>query len=1041
MTTCEPDGWVEQIKAAVAEAMRQRYCPPRATYRLQFHREYMTFRDAAQLVPYLHGLGVSHVYASPLMKACPGSVHGYDIVDHRCLNPELGTDDDFAAFIAELKRHGMGLLLDIVPNHMGIATEENAWWHDVLENGPSSPYARFFDIDWQPVKAELENKVLLPLLGGQYGEVLEAGRLRVEYHEGAFCLRYYQRCLPLDPRSYAFILKLRLPALKEALGNDSADLRELESILTALEYLPTTAETAPDRVAERQREKEVIKERLRRWTAVSSAAAAFIEETLQELNGKVGEPQSFDRLDELLNAQVYRLAHWKAAAEEVNYRRFFDINDLAAVCTEEPQVFDYAHQFIFELLVRGDVSGLRVDHIDGLLDPLEYLRRLQSGYLRTLARKVFEQLRAENTTAGGGANADAKPSGETSAGVPPWDILEPVLMQALSETDFPRLPVYVVVEKILGPDEPLPPSWPAAGTTGYDFLNLVNRLFVDREGFRKMVNTYQRFTDDYSDFAEVVYQAKLLILRVAMSSELQLLAHRLNRISERHRRSRDFTLNSLRIALREILTCFPVYRTYIREGRISDRDRQMVHRAVVQAKRRNPARDAAVFDFVGDVLLLEQPPNLDEAGRRERELFVGRFQQVTSPLVAKGVEDTAFYVYLPLISLNEVGGDPTKGGGSVAEFHHENRERLAAWPESLVTTTTHDTKRSEDVRSRINVLAEMPDRWRKTVNRWARLNRRFRREVDGLPAPSPHDEYLFYQTLVGVWPLEAIAGPLPEQFIARLQTYMEKAAREAKRRSSWINPNVDYEAAVREFVASALEERPRNRFLTEVRTFLEHTVDWGLFYALAKTLLKLTVPGVPDIYQGQELWEFQLVDPDNRRPADFALRRRLLAELEAAYSQDDDARLRFVRDLAAHPRDSRLKLLVTWRALQFRRRHAALFKSGRYEVLTAEGAGAEHICAFAWRRPKEDIAGQEAAIVVVPRLLIRLAALAQEGPPVARPPLGGDVWGDTQLNIAPLPASPWKNIFTGRTCTPHDDRLSLADVFADFPVALLSNVE
>ena len=591
--------------------------------------------------------------------------------------------------------------------------------------------------------------------------------------------------------------------------------------------------------------------------------------------------------------------------------------------------------------------------------------------------------------------------------LPRWEVVEPLLLETLRREigNLPPpalLPVYVVVEKILGPDEPLPPEWPVAGTTGYDFLNLVNRLLVDRAGLAEIAKVYHRFTAERTDFRESSHQTRRLILRVAMSSDLLLLAHRINRISERHRRSRDFTLNSLRVALREILTCFPVYRTYIHESRVSDRDRQMIQRAVAQAKRRNPARDAAVFDFIRNVLLLEQPPELDEAGRRERELFVGRFQQVTSPLVAKGIEDTAFYLHFPLASLNEVGGDPDRGASTVGEFHHENRQRLAERPGSLVTTTTHDTKRSEDLRARINVLSEVPQRWRSAVNRWARLNRRHHREVDGLPAPSRNDEYLLYQTLVGAWPLEALGGPLPPDFIERIQLYMEKATREAKQRTSWISPNAGYDAAVREFVAAILDDRPKNRFLAEFRGFLDRLVDWGLYGSLGQTLLKLCSPGVPDVYQGQELWEFWLVDPDNRRPVDFALRRELLAELQAETSAGAESRLALARRLATNPRDARLKLLVTWQALHFRRRHADLFQRGQYEALTAEGAAAEHVCAFAWRRTPSAGKPEQVALVVVPRLVARLATRSAGAAEPSRAPLGEAVWSDTRLNLAPL---------------------------------------
>ncbi len=1055
--------WVDEIVAEVRRAIAEQRGWPEAAYRLQFNREGMTFNDAAALVPYLHELGISHVYASPCMKAAAGSPHGYDVVDYGRLNTELGGAEGYSALAAALHQHDMGLIQDIVPNHMGIVAAENAWWSNVLENGPGSPYAHYFDIDWHPVKTELKNKVLLPLLGGQYGEILESGQLQLEYHDGAFFLRYFQQQLPLDPRTYPIILANRLDELKDSLGAESDELRELESILTALEYLPPATETETLRATERQREKEVIKGRLRRLADNSPRIAEFVEQNLRELNGRPDDPRSFDRLDSVLNAQVYRLAYWKAASDEVNYRRFFDINELAAVCTEDPQAFDLIHQLIFDMLVRGEVDGLRIDHIDGLFDPLEYLWRLQWGYLKALGRAAQRRLIEQRTSSGDGPVSEAfrwevvepRVLGELWRGLgghPPSDLLlegapddatlpwRPIDSRPTTDDDHPtyRFPLYVLVEKILGPKEPLPETWPVAGTTGYDFLNPVNRMLADRAGLHELLKIYKRFTGHRTDFREVTYQARLLILRVAMSSDLHLLAHRINRISERHRRTRDYTLDSLRLALREILTCFPEYRTYIRHRRVSERDRRVIHRAVGQAKRRNPARDSTLFDFIRDVLLLEQPPGLDEEGRDQRDLFVGRFQQVTSPLVAKGIEDTAFYQYLPLASLNEVGGDPVGGAGTVADFHAENHGRLEQRPGSLIATTTHDTKRSEDVRARINVISEIPQQWRSAVNRWSRLNRRHRREVDGLAAPSRNDEYLLYQTLIGVWPLDPPDAESWPRFVERIQGYMEKATREAKRRTSWISPNKEYDDAVRDFVAVVLDDNPKNRFLAELRAFEDRVVDFGLYSALSQVLLKLTSPGVPDVYQGQELWGFWLVDPDNRRPVDFDRRKWLLAEIQATGAAGAEERLALARHLAENPRDSRLKLLVTCQALQFRRRHADLFRRGRYEPLAVEGFAAEHVCAFAWRRTPSTGEPEETAIVVVPRLLARLASQFHEEPHDPWRPLGETVWRDTRLLIPALPPDrPLTNIFTGQTCPFDESSVSLATVFSDFPVALL----
>jgi (1->4)-alpha-D-glucan 1-alpha-D-glucosylmutase len=1061
--------WGQRVADAVERAVTDRLSHPTASYRLQFQKGQLTFRDAAALVPYLDELGVSHLYASPCLKTRSGSAHGYDVVDYGQLDPELGSADDYRALADALRSRGMGQILDTVPNHMSATPVENSWWNDVLENGPGSPYAGYFDIDWHPVKEELHDRVLLPMLGDQYGQVLESGELKLEHREGSLFIRYGQKRLPLDPGTYRVILTHRLDKLKEALPADSEELRELESIATACEHLPGRTDVDPARVAERQREKEVVKTRIRSLVGRSPAIAEFIRQNTEEFNGRPDDPHSYDELDKLLDAQVYRLSHWKAAVDEINYRRFFDVNELAAVCMEDPRVFEESHRLVFDLLVRGDVAGLRIDHIDGLYDPTEYLRRLQWGYLRALGRAHYQRIaeaRPEHCPIVAGAPGAAESPDEP----PPWNELEPAFLRAVAEgferllpvpaSFLPapgtgenhsapqpaaldnyrgaRLPLYVLVEKILSPEEPLPEHWLVAGTTGYDFLNSVNGLFVDRPGLEDLARLYSRFIDERLDFREVAHQSKLLILRASMPSELMLLAHRLNRISERHRRTRDFTLNTLRVALREILACFPVYRTYIHAGCVSEADRQFVHRAVAQAKRRNPATNAALFDFIRDVLLLEQPPGLDEAGRRERELFVGRFQQVTSPVIAKGIEDTAFYRYFPLASLNEVGGNPARGTTSVEEFHRQNLARQARWPRSLTATTTHDTKRSEDVRARIDVLAEIPHLWRAAVNRWARLNRRHRREVDGQPAPSRNDEYLFYQSLVGVWPLQppddAALRPLAE----RLQIYMEKATREAKVHTSWINPHWDYDAAVRQFVAAALDGRPKNRFLGEFRRFHEQVVNWGLFTALSQTLLKLTSPGVPDIYQGQELWDFSLVDPDNRRPVDFARRRDMLARLRAIIAAGDPALAALARQLAQNPRDPRLKLFVTWRVLQFRRRHAELFQLGDYIPLDVQGPRARHVCAFARVCGSPLGAGPKIAIVIVPRLIAQLTPLAPDSSP-APSPVGSAVWEDTHVMVGDWASSPLKNLFTGQECSPQDSRVLAAAALSDFPVALLTS--
>jgi (1->4)-alpha-D-glucan 1-alpha-D-glucosylmutase len=1084
---------VRTVADAIDRVLHDPLRRPAATYRLQFHPRHMTFRDAARLVPYLAELGISHLYASPYLAARSDSEHGYDVVDHSRLDPRLGSDDDYQSLVRALRDHALGQVLDIVPNHMGVATPENARWMDVLENGPSSPWAHYFDIDWNPHKDELRNKILLPLLGEQYGAALEAGQLELRYADGALTVHYFDHILPVEPKSYALVLGRFLEELQSQCAADDEDLLELQSILTALQHLPPYTTTVPDRIQERQREKEIVKSRLRQLTERSPRMAEYVRRCVQAFRVSPDDQRSADALDQLLSVQVYRLSHWKAASDEINYRRFFDINDLAALSMEEPDVFERTHRFVFQLLAHGDVHGLRIDHIDGLFDPVEYLWRLQTGFLQELAAAVYAAC-----TAGGPQTADPPPRAAPSAASwPAWEeVAESVLAEVVRRLGaapspdagdslrkslrFPpaAAPLYVVAEKILEPEEPLPTQWPIAGTTGYDFLNRCLGLFVDADGLRDVERAYSRFIGVRMDFRDVVYECKLLILRVAMSSELQLLAYRLNRLSEKHRRTRDFTFNNLRTALREILACFPVYRTYIGAGGISERDRRFVHQAVAQAKRRNPAMDAAVFDFVRDVLLLEQPPQLDAEGRRERDFFVGRFQQVTSPVMAKGVEDTASYRYVPLVALNEVGGAPARPPADVGEFHRFLAARLATHPWSMNAATTHDTKRSEDVRARIAVLSEVPHRWRQAVAQWSRLNRRYVREVHGEPAPSRNDEYLFYQTLVGIWPLEPPRGEQLAALVARMQQYMEKATREAKWRTSWLQPDENYDAAVRQFVAAALRDDPKNRFLAALERFHARVVDWGLYTALSQKALQLLAPGVPDIYQGQELWDFSLVDPDNRRPVDFEQRRCLLAELRRQ-SVDAESRLALARRLARSPRDPRIKLFVTSEPLHLRRRAIELFVAGQYVPLQAAGAKAQHVVAFALREADGAVPPGRQVIVVVPRWLAALCPPDEEeaAPP---PPLGEAIWADTWISlpslisgstaslaeggavaaqragsashhsasfaqdaavatVAPSEAAVprLRDIFTGRCFDARGGSLRLADVLADFPLAAL----
>ena len=953
---------------------------PLSTYRLQFNAGF-TFADAATIVDYLHDLGISHCYASSYFRAVPGSTHGYDVADPTQLNPEIGDERSYGAWVTALRARGMGHIVDVVPNHMGIAQSANPWWQDVLENGASSRYAAVFDIDWKPLKPELEHKVLLPVLGDTYGAVLERQEIELEYERGAFRIRYYDNVFPIAPGTYGRILRLGQQGLLRDLGEQSDEAIEFLSILTAIRHLPGRQVQDPEDLAERHREKEVIKRRLAALTSRSPRILEHIQQAVAALNGVKGNARSFDGLDELLATQPYRLAYWRVAAEEINYRRFFDINELAAIRMEDPSVFELVHAYVFELMKRGCIDGLRIDHVDGLFDPGDYLQRLQAR-----AREV-------------------RP-----------------------DTYDAARPLYLVVEKILGDDEDLP-EWPVEGTTGYDFLVKLNGLFVDRRNERALNEVYERFARLRVPYREIAYRGKQLVLRVSMAGELNVLAHRLNIFSERNRHYRDFTLNSLTQAMREIIACFPVYRSYVneRDAEVSEQDRSAIERAVREAKRRNPNRPGAVYDFVRD-LLLKRADYIPESASDEHMRFVGKFQQVTSPVTAKGIEDTALYIYNRLVSLNEVGSEPDHLGVAPDRLHQWLEKRAARWPHGLSATSTHDTKRSEDVRARLNVLSEIPGAWKQAASRWARMNRRGRSIIDEQSYPSRNEEYLLYQTLLGSWPLEPMTPALEDEYRARITAYMHKAMREAKVYTSWINPSERHESAMSRFVEAVLS--PENRafrhdFLQLLRLVSQH----GIYNSLSQLAIKIGAAGVPDFYQGTELWDFSLVDPDNRRPVDYATRRALLQEIDAACAREG---LQAVAARLIDGRDDRLKLFATSTLLRCRAEQREVFERGTYQRLDVRGPRAEHVFAFA------RVLADRHVIVAVPRLVATLA------PDLEVPPLGERVWSGTELAAGALgdrPARAYRHVMTGARVTVHgegDAVLHAADLFAHFSIAVLT---
>src|SRR6266496_3205632 len=942
---------------------------PTCTYRLQFNR-WFTFSQAREIVPYLDALGISDVYASPYFQASPDSLHGYDITDHNKLNAAIGSREDYDAWIAELHAHAMGQVLDFVPNHVGIAEPLNEWWMDVLENGPSSRFAPYFDIDWHPLKSDLRDKVLLPILSDQYGRVLERGELQVLYEEGTFYLLYGERRLPIAPGTYRYVLDIALRNLADQKDEDF--YAELQSILTALEYLPKRTETDPKRIAERIREKGIIKRRLERRCAEAPQVQQAIEKALAQINGKAGDPRSFDKLDELLNAQSYRLAFWRVAAEEINYRRFFDVNDLAAIRVELPKVFDSVHHLVLELVSTGAVTGLRIDHPDGLYLPREYFAKLQQRSAKALGTTLPRDGRA----------------------------------------------IYMLAEKILTGSETLRKDWSVHGTTGYDFANHVMQLLVDSSAETAITKTFHRFIGHSIPFSHVLYAKKLLVMKLALANDVDVLGNMLDRLSEQDRRYRDFTLEALSRAVRETIACFPVYRTYVEADQpVSDEDEQIVERAIAAAKRRNPAIDESIFNFLRDVLLFRSPQNFDTAGRAAYTHFILKFQQTTAPVMAKGLEDTMFYIYNRLPALNEVGGEPQQFGLSGEVFHERNLDRQRDWPATLLATSTHDTKRSEDVRARMVAISEIPELWRRSLQRWRVSNRRWKRTINDVEAPDANEEYLLYQTLLGTWPVRADGEPEPvatPDYIERIQAYMAKALHEAKISTSWIQPNEEWDTAMGDFVAKILDPSPRNKFLPALIPVAKEVARLGAVNSLAQTLLKLTSPGVPDIYQGNEIWDYSLVDPDNRRPVDYKRRREMLESLATANPQD----------LVRNWPDGRIKMFLTQRVLQFRRENVELFQRGEYLPLTSNGTFAE--CCVSFARELED----QWIIVIAPRLSSH----------VGFPPIG-ESWKDTIVELPEtLPLAHAHDLFTCGPVPVQGRGVKLADAMSILPFAVITNL-
>ncbi len=895
---------------------------PAATYRVQFNADFR-FEHALALVPQLRRLGISHLYASPVFAARAGSQHGYDVTDPNRLNPELGTPEDFDRLSAALREHGMGLILDIVPNHMA-ASPANAWWMDVLENGSASRYAGYFGVNWSVAQENIEEKIFLPILGSVYGAVLDAGELKLSFEDGRFWLNYWETRLPVAPVTWAPIV---LPLPEELTANP-----EIQLLVDSLGRLPSREVTDWEALRHRETEKEAARQRIAQLVESEPEFRAHLDRRIAEVNGDV------HALHQIIEGQAYRLAYWMVARDRINYRRFFDVSDLIGIRVENQEVFEASHKLIFDLLRDGKIDGLRIDHIDGLNDPLGYLQRL------------------------------------------PRD-------------------VYTVAEKILVGTEQLPDDWPIQGTSGYDFLGYANSLFVGEEGWNRLDWLYREVVGFTSSREDIEYDRKRLSLRQLFPGELADLGASLASLAEDDWYARDLSPRDITRALREITANLEVYRTYTRDQNVSDVDREHVRKAKDEAlKRVEGMIDAQCFEFVERVLTLDFRRNMPDAEKEEWVRFVRRWQQLSGPVMAKGVEDSTFYVYNRLVSLNEVGGIPRPVG--VAEMHEFLSGRARRWPAAMNATSTHDTKRSEDVRARIHVLSEITDDWVRAVTRWRRMNRDRRALVDD------NEEYFIYQNLIGAWPLHAEEVPA---FRERFRNYLTKAAREARVHTTWVRQNAEHEAALHAFADLLFDDE---KFQQSLRPLLERVQFYGAVNSLSQTLLKIAAPGVPDFYRGTIGWDFSLVDPDNRRPVEFA---PLTDFAQPA------------RALLDNWRDGRVKIFLTERALAFRSANKGVFDEGEYVPVEVRGKRAGH--AFAFLRRK----GDSWVLVAVPRLTARLSGSQ-------RFPVGERIWADTELVLDPAAPLHWKNKLTDERLSATDGVLPAAKVFGHFPVALLSCV-
>jgi len=928
---------------------------PIATYRVQFNPSF-TFGNAQEIVPYLSELGISDIYASPVFRARKGSIHGYDVVDMNQLNPELGGMEGFEELNTLVRDHGMGWIQDIIPNHMAY-TYENQMLMDVLENGESSPHFDFFDIQWDHSYEGIRGRLLAPFLGGFYGEALENGEIELQYDQNGMAVKYHTLRLPLKVESYVDVLTHQLDSLESSLGEDNPDFIKFLGILYVLRNLPSGRQ-----MDARYDQIRFAKRMLWELYTKNREIKRYIDGNIRAFCGEKGNPESFNLLDNLLSAQFFRLSFWKVATEEINYRRFFNINELISLRIEDGTVFNHTHCLIFKLIAEGKVTGLRIDHIDGLYDPTAYLEKV---------REKAGQL-------------------------------------------------YIVVEKILHLKEELPSFWPVQGTTGYDFLDYANGVFCKGQHQGSFNRIYSQFTGHHTSYEDLVADKKRLIIGKHMAADVDNLALLMKRISGRYRHGGDITLYGLKRTLVEVMAQFPIYRTYVSHDIFREADRGYIKQAIRTAAQSNPGL-LNELAFIEKFLLLHFDDYLSDQEKKEWVNFVMRFQQFTGPLMAKGFEDTVLYVYNRLLSLNEVGGSPDDFGIPLERFHEFNKKRAALWPHTLNTTSTHDTKRGEDVRARINVLSEIPRQWNQALKRWSALNKGKRKKVNNVTVPDRNDEYFLYQTLIGALPFEEREYPA---FIVRVKEYIIKAVREAKVHTAWLRPDADYEDAYMTFVEEILTPSEHNQFLREFLPFQKKVAFYGIFNSLSQTLIKITSPGVADFYQGTELWDFNLVDPDNRRPVDFETRRLFLRDIKAR-SQRDISKL--IDELLSNKEDGRIKLFVIYRALQGRRQNRPVFQDGRYIPLKASGRLKAHIIAFA--RNHEEYW----AITIAPRFF---SSLIGEG----EAPLGQDIWGDTHVVLPEGTPALWGDAMS-LLVIEGEKTLPVGEVLKYFPVALLMSKE